>query len=152
MLHSVTLLRNIIWFSVVEYKGNIYIFFCPETRSLRGKIFGVFQNKLPRKVFGAEREQVRRVGLKLHNEERHDLYSFRSPHLFYPLTVRVEFVYFHLITLRHKPVGRTPLDKWSARRRDLYLTTQTLTRDRHPYPQRDSNSQSQQASDRRPTP
>ena len=26
-------------------------------------------------------------------------------------------------TQRHTTVGRTPLDKWSARRRDLYLTT-----------------------------
>ena len=26
-------------------------------------------------------------------------------------------------TLRHATVGRTPLDAWSARRRDLYLTT-----------------------------
>jgi len=25
------------------------------------------------------------------------------------------------ITLRHTTLGRTPLDKWSARRRDLYL-------------------------------
>ena len=28
------------------------------------------------------------------------------------------------ITPRHTTVGRTPLDEWSARRRDLYLTTQ----------------------------
>jgi hypothetical protein len=28
------------------------------------------------------------------------------------------------ITLRHTTVGRTPLDERSARRRDLYLTTQ----------------------------
>jgi hypothetical protein len=27
------------------------------------------------------------------------------------------------ITLRHTTVSRTPLDEWSARRRDLYLTT-----------------------------
>jgi hypothetical protein len=27
------------------------------------------------------------------------------------------------ITLRHTTVGRTPLDEWSARRTDLYLTT-----------------------------
>jgi hypothetical protein len=43
--------------------------------------------------------------------------------------------------------GRTPLDKLSARRRDLYLTTHTtLTTDRHLCPQWDSNPQSQQAS------
>jgi hypothetical protein len=51
--------------------------------------------------------------------------SFRSPSLFCLLTAGVEVVYFHLITLRHTTVGRTPLDKGSARRRDLYLTTQT---------------------------
>jgi hypothetical protein len=28
---------------------------------------------------------------------------FRCPDLFYPLTVGVEVVYFHLITLRHTP-------------------------------------------------
>jgi hypothetical protein len=28
------------------------------------------------------------------------------------------------ITLRHTILGKTPLDEWSARRRDLYLTTQ----------------------------
>jgi hypothetical protein len=27
------------------------------------------------------------------------------------------------ITFRHTTLGRTPLDEWSARRRDLYLTT-----------------------------
>jgi hypothetical protein len=27
------------------------------------------------------------------------------------------------ITLRHTTLGRTPLDEWSVRRRDLYLTT-----------------------------
>ena len=39
------------------------------------------------------------------------------------------------------PVGRTPLDEWSARRRDLYLTT-----DKYPCPRWDSNPRSQQAS------
>jgi len=28
-----------------------------------------------------------------------------------------------MITLRHTTLGRTPLDEWSAHRRDLYLTT-----------------------------
>jgi hypothetical protein len=46
----------------------------------------------------------------------------------YLFIVGVEVVYFHLITLRHTAVGRTPLDEGSARRRDLYLTTQTLIR------------------------
>jgi hypothetical protein len=37
-------------------------------------------------------------------------------------------------TQRRTTVGRTPVDEWSARRRDLYLTTHTLTTDRHPCP------------------
>jgi hypothetical protein len=35
-------------------------------------------------------------------------------------------------TQTHTTVGRTSLDKGSARCRDLYLTTQTCTRDKHP--------------------
>jgi len=35
-------------------------------------------------------------------------------------------------------LGNSPLDEWSARRRELYLTThKTLTRDRHPRSERD---------------
>jgi len=30
------------------------------------------------------------------------------------------------ITLRHTTLGRTPLDKWSAQRRNLYLTTHNI--------------------------
>jgi len=52
-------------------------------------------------------------------------------------------------TKRRITVGRTPLDGWSERRTDLYLTT--LTTDRHPCPRWDSNPY-QQASDRIPTP
>ena len=53
-------------------------------------------------------------------------------------------------TQRRATVGRTPLNEWSVRRRDLYLTT--LTTDKHPCPGWDSNPRSQQASGRRPTP
>jgi hypothetical protein len=52
-------------------------------------------------------------------------------------------------TQRRATVGRTPLDEWSARRRDLYLTTHTA--DKHPCPLWDSNPRPQQASGRRPT-
>ena len=55
------------------------------------------------------------------------------------------------ITLRHITLGRTPLDEWSARCRDLYLTIHN-NQSRHPCPRWDSNPQSQQASGRRPTP
>jgi hypothetical protein len=57
----------------------------------------------------------------------------RSPSLFYLLTVGVEVVYVSFDhTQIHTTVGRIPLDEGSARRRDLYLTTQTLTRDEQP--------------------
>ena len=48
-------------------------------------------------------------------------------------------------TQRRSTVGRTPLDEWSARRRDLYLTTHDTT-DKYPCPRWDSNPRSQQAS------
>jgi hypothetical protein len=53
-------------------------------------------------------------------------------------------------TQTHTTVGRTPLDEGSARRRDLYLRKQTLTRDKHPRLRWDSNQRSQQAFSRRP--
>jgi len=57
-----------------------------------------------------------------------------------------------LYSFRHNTLGGTPLDEWSARHRNLYLTTHnTLTR-HSSMPRRDSNPQSQQASGRRPTP
>ena len=56
-------------------------------------------------------------------------------------------------THQRTTVGRTPLDEWSVRRRDLYMTTHTtLTADKRPCPRCDSNPQSQQTSGRRPTP
>ena len=54
-------------------------------------------------------------------------------------------------TQRRITVGRTPLDEWSACRKDLYLTTHN-THNKQPCPRWDSNPRSQQASGRRPTP
>jgi hypothetical protein len=54
--------------------------------------------------------------------------------------------------IRHATVGRTPLDEWSARCEDLYLTTYK-THNRQTFrPRWDWNPRSQQASGRRPTP
>jgi hypothetical protein len=56
--------------------------------------------------------------------------SFPSTHLVYrvkyPLThslAGLGLLWGSSITLRHITLGRTPLDEWSAARRDLYLTT-----------------------------
>jgi len=49
---------------------------------------------------------------------------------------------------RRATVGRIPLDEWSARLRDLYLTTHNTHNrqtDKHPCPRWDLNPQSQQA-------
>jgi len=51
------------------------------------------------------------------------------------------FMRFLRHTQRRTTFGRTPLDKWSVRRRCLYPSTHN--RDRHPSPRRDSNPQSQ---------
>ena len=53
---------------------------------------------------------------------------------------------------RRSTVGRTPLDEWSARRRDPTWQHTTLTTDKHPCPRWDSKPQSLQANCRRPTP
>jgi len=55
------------------------------------------------------------------------------------------------ITQWRTTVGRTALDEWSIRRRDLYLTTHN-THNKCPCYRWDSNPQSQRASGRRPTP
>jgi len=56
-------------------------------------------------------------------------------------------------TLRHITLGRTPLDEWSARRRDLYRATRNTRNktDIHA-PSGIRNPQSQQLSGRGPTP
>ena len=61
------------------------------------------------------------------------------------------FMRFLYHTQRRTTVCRTPLDEWSARRRNLYLTTHN-THNKHPCPGRDSNPRSQQVSGRRPMP
>jgi len=53
-------------------------------------------------------------------------------------------------TQRRTTVSRTPLDEWSARRRDLYLTTHNTHNRQISMPPWDSNSRSQQANGRRP--
>ena len=56
------------------------------------------------------------------------------------------FLMFLDHTQRRTTVGRTPLDEWSARRRDPYLTTHILTTDKYPCSRWDSNPRSQQVS------
>jgi hypothetical protein len=61
-----------------------------------------------------------------------------------PTRARASLLMRFLDQTRRTTVGRTPLDEWSARRRDLWQQT-THTTDRHPRARWDSNSQSQQA-------
>jgi len=68
-----------------------------------------------------------------------------------PPVDRGPFIMQGLLFSRRNILGRTPLDEWSARHRDLYLTTQN-THSKHPCPRLDSNPQSQQARGRRPMP
>ena len=66
-------------------------------------------------------------------------------------TRSASFLRFLDRTQWHITLSRIPLDEWSARRWDLYLSTHTtFTRDRHPLHRGDSSQQSQQASGRRP--
>jgi hypothetical protein len=54
-------------------------------------------------------------------------------------------------TRRRATLGRTPLDEWPGRRRDLYLTAHNTHKRQRSMPRWDSNPQSQWASGRRPT-
>jgi hypothetical protein len=56
------------------------------------------------------------------------------------------------ITLRHTTVGRTPLDEWSALRRDLFLTTYKIHNRKILSTVWDSKPQPWQARRRTPTP
>ena len=56
------------------------------------------------------------------------------------------------MALRHTTIGRTPLDEWSARRRDFYLTTHNNHKKQTSIqPRWDSNPQPQQGNSYRPT-
>ena len=64
--------------------------------------------------------------------------------LFHPLIYQTKYsaphgrhIYYYRsfrITLRHTALGRTPLGDWSARHRDLYLTTHNTHNREHPCP------------------
>jgi len=56
------------------------------------------------------------------------------------------------ITLRESKLGMTPLEEWSALRRDLYLKKHNTFKREASCVRRDSEPQSQHASNRRPTP
>jgi len=87
------------------------------------------------------------------------IYKFLNPFILsfiflplLPVNCRCKALVSHLITLRHThTLGRTPLDEGSTGRCYLYLTTHN-THNKHPCHWKDSNPQSQQASDRSPMP
>jgi hypothetical protein len=66
--------------------------------------------------------------------------------------IAFSFLRFIDHTQRRTTVGRTPLNEWSARRRDLYLTTHNTHNRQTSMLRWDSNVRSQQASGRRTTP
>ena len=75
------------------------------------------------------------------------------------LTLRLLMSYTHMERLflmfldhtqRRSTLGRTPLDEWSARCRDLYLTTHDTHNRQISMPRWDLNPRSQQVSGRRP--
>jgi hypothetical protein len=56
-------------------------------------------------------------------ELKHDRAIFLQWHIRPPSGPRSPHYRGFTVTLRHTTLGKTPLDDWSARRRDLYLTT-----------------------------
>ena len=84
----------------------------------------VFEKRELRKIFGSKREDLIGDCRRLHKKELHDLCFFftanNSPLVGQGL-LTVQASRSNSVT--HTTLGRTPLDEWSARRRDLYLTT-----------------------------
>ena len=69
-----------------------------------------------------------------------------------PTNCRCRGLLLQLITVDRHTLGRTPLDEWSACRKDLYLTTQhSQQTDRHPCPRaiRTHSSTKRKLADRR---
>jgi hypothetical protein len=95
--------------------------------------------------------KVRNKSLIFNSVSPFDWRSVRWPHWIFFLfgatapqwAMASSFTRFLDHTQRRTTVVRTPLDEWSARRRDLYQTSM---------PRWESNPQSQQTSGRRPTP
>jgi len=56
-----------------------------------------------------------------------------------------------LAASRQAALGKTSLDEWSVRRRDLNLATHNTQKTQKPTPPRDSKSQTQQSSSSRTT-
>jgi hypothetical protein len=81
-----------------------------------------FSNKIRRSKTGVGKRKEKVA------KRDHFVIKVRSPSLFYlPVHSRCRGCAFALDhTQTHTTVGRTALDEGSARRRDLYLTTQTL--------------------------
>jgi hypothetical protein len=79
--------------------------------------------------------------------------SFFPSFLVWPLlpSFKCRGLLLHFITFNdththtHIALIRIPLDEWSARRRDLWLTTHNIHRNIHPRHRRNSKPQSQQA-------
>jgi len=59
---------------------------------------------------------------------------------------------FAITLTRHTTLGVTPLDDWSARRRELFLITHKNHKRQTSFPRWNSNPQFQQASGFRPPP
>jgi hypothetical protein len=83
---------------------------------------------------------------------------FNNIHFFFPLSDSFQWARssslsrFHYHTHTHHTRYDSSGRVFNPTRRPLSENTQTFTRDKHPYTQRDSNPHSRQASDRRPTP
>ena len=87
-----------------------------------------------------------------HNSHRHLTLRLLMSYIYIYIYIYMEHLFLMFLdhTQRRSTDGRTPLDEWSAHRRDLYLTTNDTHNRQISMPRWDSNPRSQQVNGRRP--
>jgi hypothetical protein len=98
-------------------------------KTITSLLFRLRENRVLKKIFGPKRKETMSAWRKPHTAELNDLHSAPNIIFFFlwrcgpARVVAPSFLKLLDHTQRRTTVGMTPLDKWSARRRDLYLTT-----------------------------
>jgi hypothetical protein len=126
-----------------NWRGEFYFALCPRTSSVASLFMRTFLLKIP------TRDQLLHLTWPVNTKTcRGEFYVTLCPRTSSSITQQplmsqdlliVKASWSH--SVRHTSLGNIPLDEWSARRRDLYLTTHNNHKRQTSMPRRDSNLQ-----------